>query len=706
MMKCNLRFLRGAVCGIAALLGSAGGLVSQASAVTLADSLTDWSATGEQGFRNWLYGWRDFTADGGLQTLIDTGSFTYDPFSQFIPFTNTGTGVIDNTSNTPGNNQWDGGQYRLYRESAGPWTSMGAETAHPNGTNSVAYPDTVGHEQWVIRRWVANDIAAPTQLEFRSHLRATNVNGPGTSVHLFQNGVLLDTLQTASGTGLTNSVYPIVNPGDIFDFALTPASVPFSAVAADRSDGSDGSAFRLTITDNEPPVPPVPPYADSFDDWSTTGTQGEKNWFNGWYNKTADGDGSYGAGDFIPYVNDGSNGATPVSLDGPNQWNGSAWDVSVSGAPWSTIQQELVHPNGANSAPNNEQWVIRRYVANDLTETTPMALQWHARKQNLSGAGVTGKLFVNGVEVGSRAIAGNDGTGFNSTYYVNANPGDVFELALSPVGPTGDTADGADGSYTRLTLRTNLPDGPLFNSTGEILANSIAEFSGNQGQDNWFYGYYDVRADFTEGDGIYSAGEMIPFLNDGSNSIQTESGPAPSWQESPNHWNGSKFDLLANASRGPWTELANNGGHPAANGQGQPEVHWAVRRWMSESDDAVRIAGTLHNTSSSGDGTVGRIFVDGVEVWSEVSNGNAIPFSVDLALSAGQLVDFVIDPDGAGVLDFGDANSINLVNDGSDGTTFSFSIERVTPFVPVPEPATGLTILSALVGFGFTRRRK
>jgi hypothetical protein len=47
--------------------------------------------------------------------------------------------------------------------------------------------------------------------------------------------------------------------------------------------------------------------ADSFDDWSVTGTQGEKSWYNGYYNLTADGDATYQATDFRPFLNDGSN---------------------------------------------------------------------------------------------------------------------------------------------------------------------------------------------------------------------------------------------------------------------------------------------------------------------------------------------------------------------------------------------------------------
>ena len=41
--------------------------------------------------------------------------------------------------------------------------------------------------------------------------------------------------------------------------------------------------------------------ADSLDDWSVTGTQGEKNWYNGYYNRTQDVGGVYQVADFIQF---------------------------------------------------------------------------------------------------------------------------------------------------------------------------------------------------------------------------------------------------------------------------------------------------------------------------------------------------------------------------------------------------------------------
>src|SRR5262245_46403672 len=61
----------------------------------------------------------------------------------------------------------------------------------------------------------------------------------------------------------------------------------------------------------------VTTFADSFDGWSSTGTQGENGWFNGYYNLTVDqqtGDGVYQLDDFIEF--------------GPEFWSGVQWDLT------------------------------------------------------------------------------------------------------------------------------------------------------------------------------------------------------------------------------------------------------------------------------------------------------------------------------------------------------------------------------------------
>ncbi|RIK75895.1 MAG: hypothetical protein DCC68_20425 [Planctomycetota bacterium] len=651
-----------------------------AQAVDLANSFNDWSFSGNQGENDWFYGYRNFTLDGGG---------AYDYLNHFIPFFNDGTNVISPT------NQWTGDHWRLEANpggTGGPWTELLRENTHPNGTNSQPL-----QEHWTMRRWVANSLAAPTELALEWQMRKTNTGGGnGVGGFLFLNGVQLDTATIAGndGVGVLRTAVTTVNPGDVIDLALTP----------NGSDGSDGSAFRLRITDELPPPPPAPPIADSLADWSATGTQGENSWFNGYRNYTVDGGGPYDFNNhFIAFQNDGTNVISPT-----NQWAGNHWRLEgnpgATGGPWTELFSENTHPNGTNSQPLQEHWTMRRWVA-DVTEPTPLALNWLMRKTNPNGTGVEGRLFINGVEVDAAAIAGNDSTGLNRKYYANIYPGDVVDLALGPTGPTGDRTDGADGSANRLIIDPNIPANAY--NRGAKVADSVAQWSttGTQGENNWFNGYYERRGDAND---TYDDVDFVAFLNDGTNVVANAVPPGDPgyWTNSSNHWDGGKYDLAnnGNGGRGPWTEISQGGGHPAANGQGTPEVHSLVRRWVADvgpEGGTFEIMATFNTPAPCGDGTTGSIYVNGVELFSAVTQGNTQTGTVIVDLNDGDVVDILVDPNGSF-----NATDINAINDGCDSTNFSAMVTEIHPFQPVPEPSSVVLMLLGAAGLGAVAYRR
>jgi hypothetical protein len=174
--------------------------------------------------------------------------------------------------------------------------------------------------------------------------------------------------------------------------------------------------------------------ADSYDDWSLTGTQGENNWVNGYYNLTEDVDGIYQPSDFIPFQ----------SVD----WYVTQWQFSTTFPPWGYLGQSRTHPNGTNSSPY-EQWTIRRWLSSFDGQVD---ITWDMSKENLFGTGVTGLLYVNGVSVDSASIGGGDSIGVSRSVTLTISTSDIIDLALSPLGPTGDRSDAADGSFNRLTI--------------------------------------------------------------------------------------------------------------------------------------------------------------------------------------------------------------------------------------------------------------
>ncbi len=627
----------------------------------IADSFLDWSTTGTQGENGWTYGYFDLTQD----EVDEDGAYQGD---DFIPFTG---------------DMWRGDQWRNVPSNA-PWTTVGQEFVHPNGTNSAP-----NHEHWAIRRWTCD--ADYGEVAVYWNVRAQNTGGTGTSGIVFVNGVEIDaaTIAGNDATGVTRSLIVELNTDDKIDLALTPVGP-----TGDRGDGSDGSYNWLRIEedlaqlpdvdedgtpdclDNCPDTPneeqldadedglgdvcdncPNDANADqadrnldgsgdacepewiahSFDDWSTTGTQGENGWVNGYYNRTADpdGDAMYEADDFMPFS--------------PDKWDGGAWRLGGN-PPWTFLGQDALHPNGTNNT--EEHWAIRRWVSDHDGE---VAMHWHMRKTSVGNTGVTGILFLNGEQIDRATIAGNDDLGVNRIVVRTIATGDKIDLALSPEGLCSDPADGSDGSLTLLGITAELPAEVPLERT--VVADSMADWfaTGTQGENGWFYGYYDQRADVEAGDGIYAASDF------------TEFDPAT-------QWTGAVWDLLDNntAGHGPWTEVTCSGGHPAANGQTDTSVHWAVRRWVSDVAGEVQIEGFLRNNSPSGDGVIGRVFQNDDEVYAGLSNDTNVRFALRRTVAVGDTLDFAMDPDGAGNLAVG---GLDTVNDGSDGSTFFVNLE-------------------------------
>ncbi len=222
--------------------------------------------------------------------------------------------------------------------------------------------------------------------------------------------------------------------------------------------------------------------------------------------------------------------------------------------------------------------------------------------------------------------------------------------------PVNDALGGAwllpgfdDGSWVAVTNGIGFEGGPAPTAGGVQLADAAGEFSGTQGSNNWFYGYWDRKAD---ANGTYEAGDFTPFPRGTGNALAAT-----------NYWDGTKWDWPA--GNPPWTELASTGGHPAGE-SGNPAlpIHWAIRRYVSETNGPLRLTGLLACSGASGtcgDGTVGHILVNGVEVWQRAAFNLSVGYSLVVNASLGSTIDFAIDPGAA-------------ANDFCDGTTFTATI--------------------------------
>ena len=93
------------------------------------------------------------------------------------------------------------------------------------------------------------------------------------------------------------------------------------------------------------------------------------------------------------------------------------------------------------------------------------------------------------------------------------------------------------------------------NPTTTAIAKSNDEFSGNQGENDWFYGYRNVTADRQGNKDYDPKTAFVPFT--------------------PEEFTGGQWDLNT-AAAGPWDETP--GEH--APERGEPD-HWTVRRWVA-----------------------------------------------------------------------------------------------------------------------------
>lgn len=188
-----------------------------------------------------------------------------------------------------------------------------------------------------------------------------------------------------------------------------------------------------------------------------------------------------------------------------------------------------------------------------------------------------------------------------------------------------------------------------------LVADSVADFSGVQGQGGWFYGYYNLTSD---ANGTYQANDFVPFPSD--------AGP----NSASNFWTGAIWDWFA--GNPPWTELNPQGGHPNGNNNGN--VHWAVRRWQSDVQGTIRLS-VRHAKSNTGggNGTTARVFRNGTPVWTNTvagTDGTGVATSLEIpGVQMGDFIDFAIDSLGTD----------GTRADGSDGTTLTALIEYLAP---------------------------
>ncbi|MBP0019498.1 MAG: hypothetical protein J7647_18345 [Cyanobacteria bacterium SBLK] len=172
--------------------------------------------------------------------------------------------------------------------------------------------------------------------------------------------------------------------------------------------------------------------------------------------------------------------------------------------------------------------------------------------------------------------------------------------------------------------------------------NSRLDFSGIQGLNNWFYGYY---AGFLDANNLDASAfqQMTEFAN---KTWQVQAGTYKTTltrkQAKPNSSRNQKGNLKPLPSR---------------------QEQWVARRWQSDGDGPIRICGRVAKKSARGDGILNYIFLNGgsPEFFQDIdgSDTTEVPFLLDLTVKQGDKIDFVTAP---------------KANDRGDLTTFTVEI--------------------------------
>ena len=173
----------------------------------------------------------------------------------------------------------------------------------------------------------------------------------------------------------------------------------------------------------------------------------------------------------------------------------------------------------------------------------------------------------------------------------------------------------------------------------EVVADSVSEFSGKQGDNGWSYGYWDRSAD---PDKSYDqATDFLLLRHFGSDPINGLS-------SHPEFTTGELWNLQDGLYYTPlWAE----GGHPNAAmelGSYAQVEQWAVRRWISTTEGPVTISGHAGKVMPWGEnwsgGVQALIVVDGAALFrADIEDGGS-DYSIDARVQVGSLVDFLIGP--------------------------------------------------------------
>lgn len=173
----------------------------------------------------------------------------------------------------------------------------------------------------------------------------------------------------------------------------------------------------------------------------------------------------------------------------------------------------------------------------------------------------------------------------------------------------------------------------------KILADSVRDFSAEQGANSWTYGYWDRTATAgKEYDQKKDFQLLKHFGDDPINGLSQRS-----------EFTTGKLWYLEDGRY--FTSLWADGGHANSSmklGRVEEVEHWAVRRWVSPVESSAKLTGQVGKVMPWGKNWKGDcralIVVDGNIVFSAAMDNDGKDYSIDVDLFKGSTIDFLIGP--------------------------------------------------------------
>lgn len=205
--------------------------------------------------------------------------------------------------------------------------------------------------------------------------------------------------------------------------------------------------------------------ADSVLEFS--GVQGTDGWSYGYFNHTAQG--AYATGGFTTFA---------LYDNGGSRWKATDAQVGANNNVFLNIDRFGGHPAGLGPESQDANiWAMRRWVS-DVDALVRMDFDLRKLNTNPSAGGITGHIFVDGIEIFSRFIASDDGVGFQSYFMLDLDVGTVIDFAIDPTGilvpGRGDSVESARADGTHFSARITTAEVPEPATIGLVLAGLCA----------------------------------------------------------------------------------------------------------------------------------------------------------------------------------------------------------------------------------------